>query len=89
LGDDVTRGYEVQILGTRISKGLLKTRGCTESLNTLHKPKNLFRCEDSVGFVGTPATKELYHYETAAIGAKKLHTLLQNITEYRYEHPRR
>jgi hypothetical protein len=76
--DDVVtlRGYEVQILGTRISKGCSETRGCTESSKYTSQTEKSFSLR-GLGrrFVGTPATKDCTTtVETAAIGAEEAST---------------
>jgi hypothetical protein len=71
--------YEVQILGTRISKGTVpKPAAASSALNTLHKPKKLFVAKGlGRGPLGHPPRKAVpLQSKRAPIGAKKLPTPL-------------
>jgi hypothetical protein len=77
--DDIVTlgGYEVQILGTRISKGAAsKPEAVPKALNALHKPKNLFVARGlGRGSLGHPPRKTVpLQSKRPPIGAKKLPT---------------
>jgi hypothetical protein len=77
--DDIVTlgGYEVQILGTRTSKGTVtKPEAGPKALNTLHTPKNLFVARGlGRGSLGLPPRKAVpLHSKRAPIGAKKIPT---------------